>query len=119
MSPFLKIPPDTLDHPILGTDVITLLTEQLPHHLLSSAFKQAPPNKIHTVITQLVNLMQAEREPSVSFVKLTKQKITITANNKVSVKCCIERNYLDRSIPVAFEPISSDTHQDLHVMPSV
>ena len=116
--PFL-VTPDTLDHPILGTNAITLLTEKLPHHVLSSAFKQALPNKSHTVITQLVNLIQAEREPSVSLVKTTKQKITIPANNKVSVKCRIERNYLDQSIPVAFEPISSDTHQDLHVMPSV
>ena len=142
--PFLVIP-DTIDHPVLGTNVFTLLTEKLPHcvlssafkqalpgtnaftllteklphRVLSSAFKQALPNKSHTVITQLVNLIQAEREPSVSLVKTTKQKITIPANNKVSVKCRIERNYLDQSIPVAFEPISSDTHQDLHVMPSV
>ena len=116
--PFL-VTPDTLDHPILVTNAITLLIEKLPRHILSSAFKQALPNKSHTVITQLVNLIQAEREPSVSLVKTTKQKITIPANNKVSVKCRIERNYLDQSIPVAFEPISSDTHQDLHVMPSV
>ena len=76
-------------------------------------------HKSHTVITQLFNLIQAEGEPSVSLVKTNKQKITIPANNKVSVKFRIERSCLDQSIPVAFEPIGSDTHQDLHVMPSV
>ena len=59
------------------------------------------------------------REPSISLVKTTKQKITIPANNKVSIKCSIERNYLDQSIPVVFEPIVGATHQELHVMPSL
>ena len=49
---FLVTP--TLDHPILGTHAITLLTDKLPHYVLSLAFKQTLPNKIHTVTTQLI-----------------------------------------------------------------
>ena len=64
-------------------------------------------------------MIQAEKNPSVSIVKTAKQKIIIPANNKVSVKCRIERNYLEQSIPVAFEPVISDSHQDLHILPSV
>ena len=116
--PFL-VTSDPLDHPILGTNTIILLTEKLPAHVLSSTFQQALPDRSHNVITQLVNLIQAERDPSVYLVKTTKQKITIPANNEISIKCRIERNYFDQSIPVAFEPVSSDFHQDLHVMPSV
>ena len=101
------------------TYAITLLTEKLPHHVLLSAFKPVLSDPRHTVITELVNLIQTEREPSISLVKTAKQKITIPANNKVSIKCHGKRNYLDQSMPVAFKPISRDTHQDLHVMPSV
>ena len=97
--PFL-VTPDTLDHLILGSNAIRLLTEKFPHHVLSSAFKEALTNKSHTVITQLVTLIQAERETFVSSVNTAKQKITIPVNNKVSGKCRIERNYLDQSIPV-------------------
>ena len=98
---------------------ITLLTEKLPHHVLPSAFKPVLSDPSHTVIAELINFIQAEREPSISLVETAKQKITIPANNKVSIKCRSKRNYLDQSMPVAFKPISRDTHQDLHVMPAV
>ena len=109
--PFL-ITPDSLNHPILGTNAITLLTKHVTNHKLLSAFQEALPDRNHDKVTQLVNLIQAEKDLSVSFVKTTKQKIRIPANNNVSLNCCMEGNCLDQSIPVAIETVSSDIHQD-------
>ena len=87
VAPFL-VTPEICDHPpILPIKATTLLTETLRHHLFSLVFKQALPDRSHTVKTQLVNFTKAERErdPSISLVKTTMQKIVIPANNKVSV----------------------------------
>ena len=59
------VTPDLLDHPDLGTNVITLLTEKLPSHVLLSALQATIPERSRDEVIQLVNLIQVEKDPSV------------------------------------------------------
>ena len=59
------VTPNLLDYPDLGTNAITLLTEKLPSHVLLSALQATIPERSRDEVTQLVNLIQVEKDPSV------------------------------------------------------
>ena len=89
---------ETLDHPIVGYNVIEELTDQMAKEW--AAFPDIHFEKVQS----LISFIQTPPQEQLCFVKTIKQDMVIPSKTTVSVKCRANTGPVAERIPVLFEP---------------
>ena len=110
--PFL-ITSNELNNPIVGYNVIREIVNRdcVPGVPLcqenNASIKASFVNCSESSVDNLVELIQEDTPDCLGAVKTSKRDILIPANSERSVPCRVKTGYIDRTLPVLFEPDES------------
>ena len=122
LVPFL-ITSEELNYPIVGYNVIKEIVSSdcvpgvPPYQENNASIKASLVNCSDSSVDNLVELIQEDTPDCLGVVKTIKRDLLIPANSERSVPCRVKTGYIDRTLPVLFEPDEStklSTGLDLH-----
>ena len=117
LVPFL-VTSQKLQHPILGTNAIKHISKGYHPDELSYYLQQCLEDTSNGTIESLVNFINAEKQQELSYVKTPKTYTVIPAGSQTKIKCNIERQIFEKSIPTAFEPDVQEI-EDIAPIPTI
>ena len=108
--PFL-ISTDSLDHPIVGYNVIEELVKDSGSHTLDnheetlvSALCSSFPNAKQENVEALITIIKTTTPSELRSVKVAKRDVVVSKNDTVVVTCSANVGLTESRLPVLFEP---------------